>query len=220
MHLLSGCTGDTVFFSDIPSRPSWRWTIQQTSWARPTWRWSTWTPCCQRTPSSPHWNMPGATCWTTIPSSRSPPGGLSLSTSSSTSCSVCPASCSSLCRSCSDTRSSRFVADSACHTFKKPPRRRDCLRCACAQDKPETWEKQWRCFKMLLFNHFFIQLPLICGTYYFTEYFNIPYDWDSMPRWSVQRLPTTSVSQLLVCWKMIHKQSSSFLNWWMLTISK
>ncbi|KAK7878307.1 hypothetical protein WMY93_031126 [Mugilogobius chulae] len=51
------------------------------------------------------------------------------------------------------------------------------------QDKPETWEKQWRCFKMLLFNHFCIQLPLICGTYYFTEYFNIPYDWDSMPRW-------------------------------------
>lgn len=54
------------------------------------------------------------------------------------------------------------------------------------QDKPETWEKQWRCFKMLLFNHFCIQLPLIFGTYYFTEYFNIPYDWDSMPRWSVQ----------------------------------
>ncbi|KAG7252398.1 hypothetical protein CRUP_000836, partial [Coryphaenoides rupestris] len=50
-------------------------------------------------------------------------------------------------------------------------------------DMPETWEKQWRCFKMLLFNHFFIQLPLICGTYYFTEFFGIPYDWDSMPRW-------------------------------------
>nr|XP_040042182.1 methylsterol monooxygenase 1 isoform X1 [Gasterosteus aculeatus aculeatus] len=50
-------------------------------------------------------------------------------------------------------------------------------------DKPETWEKQWTCFKMLLFNHFCIQLPLICGTYYFTEFFNIPYDWDSMPRW-------------------------------------
>lgn len=51
------------------------------------------------------------------------------------------------------------------------------------QDKPETWEKQWTCFKMLLFNHFCIQLPLICGTYYFTEFFNIPYDWDSIPRW-------------------------------------
>ncbi|XP_008400998.1 methylsterol monooxygenase 1 [Poecilia reticulata] len=52
------------------------------------------------------------------------------------------------------------------------------------QDKPETWEKQWTCFKMLLFNHFFIQFPLICGTYYFTEFFSIPYDWDSMPRWT------------------------------------
>lgn len=46
---------------------------------------------------------------------------------------------------------------------------------------------------MLLFNHFFIQLPLICGTYYFTEYFNIPYDWDSMPRWSVPRLQTKRI---------------------------
>lgn len=53
------------------------------------------------------------------------------------------------------------------------------------QDKPETWEKQWKCFKTLLFNHFFIQLPLICGTYYFTEYFNIPYGWEEMPRWCV-----------------------------------
>uniref|UniRef100_A0A8C9FDL6 Methylsterol monooxygenase 1 n=1 Tax=Pavo cristatus TaxID=9049 RepID=A0A8C9FDL6_PAVCR len=52
-------------------------------------------------------------------------------------------------------------------------------------DKPETWEKQWKCFKTLMFNHFFIQLPLICGTYYFTEYFNIPYEWEEMPRWYV-----------------------------------
>lgn len=60
--------------------------------------------------------------------------------------------------------------------------------CLCVQDKPETWEKQWKCFRMLLFNHFFIQLPLICGTYYFTEFFNIPYDWDAMPRWCVTLL--------------------------------
>ncbi|KAM4050502.1 methylsterol monooxygenase 1 [Anomaloglossus baeobatrachus] len=53
------------------------------------------------------------------------------------------------------------------------------------QDRPETWEGQWRCFKMLLFNHFCIQLPLMCGTYYFTEFFNIPYDWDNMPRWYI-----------------------------------
>ncbi|KAL8207238.1 UNVERIFIED_CONTAM: Methylsterol monooxygenase 1 [Gekko kuhli] len=53
------------------------------------------------------------------------------------------------------------------------------------QDKPETWERQWKCFKTIVFNQVFIQLPLICGTYYFTEYFNIPYDWDHMPRWFV-----------------------------------
>lgn len=51
------------------------------------------------------------------------------------------------------------------------------------KDKPETWENQWKCFKVLLFNHFCIQFPLICGTYYFTEYFSIPYDWETMPRW-------------------------------------
>uniref|UniRef100_S4REL1 Methylsterol monooxygenase 1 n=1 Tax=Petromyzon marinus TaxID=7757 RepID=S4REL1_PETMA len=52
-------------------------------------------------------------------------------------------------------------------------------------DKPETMEKQWKCFKTLLFNHFFIQLPMICGTYYFTEFFSTPYEWDAMPRWHV-----------------------------------
>ncbi|XP_070613365.1 methylsterol monooxygenase 1-like isoform X1 [Erythrolamprus reginae] len=61
------------------------------------------------------------------------------------------------------------------------------------QDRPETWTAQWKCFKQLMFNHFFIQLPLICGTYYFTEYFNIPYDWERMPRWFV------IVAQCFVC---------------------
>ncbi|XP_076455742.1 methylsterol monooxygenase 1-like [Babylonia areolata] len=51
------------------------------------------------------------------------------------------------------------------------------------QDKPETKEKQWKCFKLLMFNHFCIQAPLILGTYAFTEYFNIPYTWDQMPPW-------------------------------------
>lgn len=51
--------------------------------------------------------------------------------------------------------------------------------------KPETFEKQWNCFKKLMFSHFLIQFPLIFGTYHFTEYFNIPYDWESMPRWYV-----------------------------------
>ncbi|ESO90099.1 hypothetical protein LOTGIDRAFT_218137 [Lottia gigantea] len=50
-------------------------------------------------------------------------------------------------------------------------------------DKPETAEKQWKCLKLILFNHFFIQLPLIAGTYLFTEMFGIPYGWDEMPTW-------------------------------------
>ncbi|KAK6181029.1 hypothetical protein SNE40_008973 [Patella caerulea] len=50
-------------------------------------------------------------------------------------------------------------------------------------DKPETAEKQWKCLKLILFNHFFIQLPLIAGTYVFTEMFGIPYGWDEMPTW-------------------------------------
>lgn len=51
------------------------------------------------------------------------------------------------------------------------------------QDKPETVDKQWKCFKLLLFNHFCIQLPLMFGMYPYTMYFNIPYDWEDMPRW-------------------------------------
>ncbi|KAG9330826.1 hypothetical protein JZ751_021950 [Albula glossodonta] len=51
------------------------------------------------------------------------------------------------------------------------------------QDKPETWEKQMKCLKMLLLSHFFVQIPLICGAYHFVEFFGIPYDWDSIPRW-------------------------------------
>ncbi|XP_071103180.1 methylsterol monooxygenase 1-like [Haliotis cracherodii] len=50
-------------------------------------------------------------------------------------------------------------------------------------DKPETFDKQWTCLKLILFSHFCIQLPMMTGTYFFTEYFNIPYDWDSMPPW-------------------------------------
>ncbi|XP_055327770.1 methylsterol monooxygenase 1-like [Paramacrobiotus metropolitanus] len=53
------------------------------------------------------------------------------------------------------------------------------------RNKPETFEQQWKCFKKLMFSHFCIQFPLICGTFTFTEYFDIPYAWDSMPRWYV-----------------------------------
>ncbi|KAF6020402.1 MSMO1 [Bugula neritina] len=51
------------------------------------------------------------------------------------------------------------------------------------QDKKETAALQWQCFKLILFNHFFIQSPLIFGTYAFTEMFSIPYDWQSFPAW-------------------------------------
>ncbi|ELT93640.1 hypothetical protein CAPTEDRAFT_151524 [Capitella teleta] len=51
------------------------------------------------------------------------------------------------------------------------------------EDKPETFEKQWKCVRLLLFSHFCIQLPMISGTYMFTEIMGIPYEWEAMPRW-------------------------------------
>jgi len=51
------------------------------------------------------------------------------------------------------------------------------------QNRSENFDGQWKCFKLLMFNHFCIQLPLITGTYYFTEFFAIPYSWEEMPRW-------------------------------------
>lgn len=30
-----------------------------------------------------------------------------------------------------------------------------------------------------------LKFPMIFGTYYYTEEFGIPYDWDAMPRWYV-----------------------------------
>ncbi|XP_070550529.1 methylsterol monooxygenase 1-like [Ptychodera flava] len=51
------------------------------------------------------------------------------------------------------------------------------------QDKPESFENQWKCFKLLMVNHFLFQAPSIFGIYFFTEMFGIPYDWDSMPPW-------------------------------------
>ncbi|XP_013413905.1 methylsterol monooxygenase 1-like [Lingula anatina] len=51
------------------------------------------------------------------------------------------------------------------------------------QDRKE--ERQWDCFKMLLFSHFVIQFPLMLGTFAYTEYFNIPYSWEEMPAWYI-----------------------------------
>ncbi|XP_077996939.1 methylsterol monooxygenase 1-like [Glandiceps talaboti] len=51
------------------------------------------------------------------------------------------------------------------------------------RDKVESFDGQWKCFRLLMFNHFIIQAPLILGTYQFTKMFGIPYDWDNMPTW-------------------------------------
>lgn len=50
-------------------------------------------------------------------------------------------------------------------------------------DKPETFQVQWNCFKVLMFNHFCIQMPLIAGTYTYTEIFGVPHEYDLMPPW-------------------------------------
>eukprot|EP00127_Corallochytrium_limacisporum_P002585 Clim_evm21s134 gene=Clim_evmTU21s134 len=53
------------------------------------------------------------------------------------------------------------------------------------KDKPETFDAQWKCMKLIMFNHFCIQTPLIFGTYTYTQMFGIPYGYDSMPKWWV-----------------------------------
>merc|ERR1719431_501921 len=53
------------------------------------------------------------------------------------------------------------------------------------QDRPETFEKQWKCLKLILFNHFCVQILFILGTFVFTELFGISYDYESIPRWYV-----------------------------------
>lgn len=61
------------------------------------------------------------------------------------------------------------------------------------QDKPETFEKQWKCFKLLMFSHFVVQFPMMYGIYLYTEIFGVGYDWLSMPRWYVL------AGQVIIC---------------------
>eukprot|EP00118_Oscarella_pearsei_P025821 m.308837 g.308837 ORF g.308837 m.308837 type:complete len:278 (+) comp44951_c0_seq1:69-902(+) len=49
--------------------------------------------------------------------------------------------------------------------------------------KDENFDQQWKCFKLLMFNHFCVQLPLMFGTYTFTEMMAIPYDYEAIPSW-------------------------------------
>ncbi|XP_062518021.1 methylsterol monooxygenase 1-like [Corticium candelabrum] len=51
------------------------------------------------------------------------------------------------------------------------------------KDKPETAEGQWKCFKLLMLNHFGVQLPLILSSYMFTQLIGIPFDYESIPPW-------------------------------------
>jgi len=52
-------------------------------------------------------------------------------------------------------------------------------------DKPETAGSQWKCVKLLLINQLFVQLPIICASYLYCEFFSIPFEWDKMPTWYV-----------------------------------
>jgi len=61
------------------------------------------------------------------------------------------------------------------------------------QDKKETAVSQWNCFKQLIYSQFVIQFPQIFLVYWWTKFFDIPYDWASMPRWYVL------LGQVLIC---------------------
>lgn len=51
------------------------------------------------------------------------------------------------------------------------------------QTEPETWTNQWKCFKLIIFSHIFIQLPMMSGIFTFTEYMGIPYEYEHIPPW-------------------------------------
>lgn len=53
------------------------------------------------------------------------------------------------------------------------------------QDKPETYELQWKCFKLLMYNHFCIQTPLIAMGYFYLELMGVAYEYDKIPPWYV-----------------------------------
>ncbi|KAI6650847.1 Methylsterol monooxygenase 1 [Oopsacas minuta] len=51
------------------------------------------------------------------------------------------------------------------------------------QDKPETLENQWKCLKFIFFSHVFIQLPMICTIFTYTEIMDISFDYETIPPW-------------------------------------
>ncbi|KAI6658532.1 Methylsterol monooxygenase 1 [Oopsacas minuta] len=68
------------------------------------------------------------------------------------------------------------------------------------QDKPETWANQWKCLKLIIFSHLFIQLPMISTVFTYTEITGTPYDYESIPPW--YKLLFKSLLCLLIedCW--------------------
>jgi len=75
-------------------------------------------------------------------------------------------------------------------------------------EKKETFALQWKCFKVLMFNQFIIQTPLIAGTYFFTEMFGIPYEYERLPKWY------QLVAQVLGC-AVIEDTWHYFLHSWL-----
>lgn len=53
------------------------------------------------------------------------------------------------------------------------------------QDRPETSADQWKCFKLLMFNHFCFQIPLIGGIYIYMQVMSVPYSYETVPKWYV-----------------------------------
>ncbi|XP_063933963.1 methylsterol monooxygenase 1-like [Zophobas morio] len=73
-------------------------------------------------------------------------------------------------------------------------------------NRSETFEAQWKCVKLLLFNHFCIQFPLIMGTYTYTQIFKIPFSYETMPSWYILLLQCAGCALIEDTWHyFIHK---------------
>nr|XP_054767413.1 methylsterol monooxygenase 1-like [Lytechinus pictus] len=53
------------------------------------------------------------------------------------------------------------------------------------QDKSLTGANQWECIKLLLVNQFVIHIPFYLGAYYYCELVNLPFTYETMPKWYV-----------------------------------
>uniref|UniRef100_A0A7M4EX53 Fatty acid hydroxylase domain-containing protein n=1 Tax=Crocodylus porosus TaxID=8502 RepID=A0A7M4EX53_CROPO len=93
------------------------------------------------------------------------------------------------------SQTTAWLSDQDTYTLQKLVRRhfktnRTCFKCGYTMagrlgryDKPETWEDQWKCFKMTFYHTLTIQTPMCLAVYIYIEYVDLPCDWNSMPRW-------------------------------------